>query len=131
MHIVSRKTEDVIDRIKLIEYEKHELKLFITSINNNSLSYTTNELEDLIKYSSHYPYIFTFVLNIDKNIALKYLLNNYLVKLNNVLELSNLPVFLFNIEKFLGREELDMFINKLPNEIKENEIVRNSIEEIL
>lgn len=131
MHIVSRKTEDVIDRIKLIEYEKHELKLFITSINNNSLSYTTNELEDLIKYSSHYPYIFTFVLNIDKNIALKYLSNNYLVKLNNVLELSNLPVFLFNIEKFLGREELDMFINKLPNEIKENEIVRNSIEEIL
>lgn len=77
MHIVSRKTEDVIDRIKLIEYEKHELKLFITSINNNSLSYTTNELEDLIKYSSHYPYIFTFVLNIDKNIVLKYLLNNY------------------------------------------------------
>lgn len=131
MHIVSRKTEDVIDRIKLIEYEKHELKLFITSINNNSLSYTTNELEALIKYSSHYPYIFTFVLNIDKNIALKYLSNNYLVKLNNVLELSNLPVFLFNIEKFLGREELDMFINKLPNEIKENEIVRNSIEEIL
>lgn len=123
--------EDVIDRIKLVEQEKHELKMFITSINNSSFNYTTNELEELIKYSSDYPYIFSFVLNFDKNIALKYLSNNYLVKLNNVLESSNLPLFLFNIEKFLGKEKFDMFIEKLPNEIKNNEIFINSIEEIL
>lgn len=123
--------EDIIDRVKLIEQEKHDLKMYISSIDNNSLNYTKDNLEYLVKYSSEYPYIFSFVLNIDKNIALKYLSNNYLVKLSNTLESSNLPLFLFNIEKFLGKEELDMFIKKLPNEIKENEIFRNSIEEIL
>jgi len=123
--------EDIIDRVKLIEQEKHDLKMYISSIDNNSLNYTKDNLEYLVKYSSEYPYIFSFVLNIDKNIALKYLSNNYLVKLSNTLESSNLPLFLFNIEKFLGKEELDMFIKKLPNEIKDNEIFRNSIEEIL
>ncbi|TWP25431.1 hypothetical protein ETU10_00050 [Apibacter muscae] len=123
--------EDIIERIKLIDQEKHELKMFIASMNNNSYSYTTDELYELIKYSIDYPYIFSFVLNIDKNIALEYLSKHYLVKLNNVLESSNLPLFLFNIEKVLGKEEFDKFIEKLPKEIKENEIFINSIDEIL
>ncbi|MCV9933864.1 hypothetical protein OIU80_16395 [Flavobacterium sp. LS1R47] len=123
----------ILDRVELLEMEKQDFKMYINSIKDDSFDYSDEEIKKLIKYSSDYPYLFSLVLKLNKKIALEYLNETYLkypIK-SNVVYHSNLSLFLFNIDKYLGRKDFTKFIEELPKNVNEDEIVKLAIEEIL
>ncbi|MBF7093091.1 hypothetical protein IUY40_16280 [Flavobacterium sp. ALJ2] len=124
---------NILDRVESLEIEKQDFKMYVSSIRDDSFDYSDDELKKLIKYSSDYPYLFSLVLKLNKEIALEYLKQYYLkypIK-NNAVYHSSLSLFLFNIDKYLGRENFNKFIKELPKNVNEDEIIKSAIEEIL
>lgn len=129
--LINNKSIDIgsiLDRIELLEIEKLDFKKFISSIKNDVIESTDVSLKKLVKHSDDYPYLFSLVLKVNKEIALDYLNNS--IK-NNAVNHSNLSLFFFDIDKHLGRQIFTTFINSLPKDLNEEAIVKSAIEEIL
>ena len=128
----SIKIADIQTRLDLIEDEKIDFKRYINSLKSEEIIFIDSELKKMIKYSNDYPYIFSFILGLNKEIALEYLKEYFFTTPieNNIVFHSNLPLFLFSVKKNIGDEELKKMINGLPDEVKSNEIIVNAMNEI-
>lgn len=125
---------DIQTRINLIEDEKNDFRIHINSLKVENIVYKhNNELEKIVRHSDNYPYLFSLVLRLKKEIALGYL-EKYFFNLpieSNAAYHSNLPLFLFVFKEIAGEEELKNYIDCLSDEIKNNHIVVNALEEVL
>ena len=120
-------------RLDLIENEKIELRSYVNSLRLEEISYMDEDLIKIVKYSNDYPYLFPLILKLNKTIALEYLKEyffNIPIESNTVYH-SNLPLFLFNLKKVIGEEELKIHMDSFSNEVKNNNIIISALDEIL
>jgi len=125
--------DDIQFKIDSIENLNKEFKSFINSIEVKGITYTKEELNQVLKYINDYPFLYKLVIKLDKNLAISYL-NKYFFKLpveSNAVYHSNLPFFIFNLKNELGEEEFFNYKSKIPLEIINNQIIRNAFDELL
>ncbi|CAA0255640.1 conserved hypothetical protein [Tenacibaculum maritimum] len=121
--------ENIKERIKLIEEEKKELQKYIKSIDKDDFLFTKEDLKKIVSYSDDYPYLFHFILRLDKKVAMEYM-EDYFFSIpleNNVVYHSNLELFLLDLKEELGEEKLKLYIESFSNELKEDKIILNAL----